>query len=68
MPAPTVEQEQLSVELDAGLAHLRRVEAGLWERDCRSAHKGTGIHPENHLWSAVRGYLNLLAAAGQQRP
>jgi len=68
LPAPTVEQErkQLSVELDASLAHLRRVEAGFWERDWRSAHKGSGIHLENHLWDAVHGYLNLLAAAGQQ--
>lgn len=65
MPAPTAEQqqEQLSVELAASLAHLRRVEAGFWERDWRSAHKGSGIHPENHLWDAVHGYLDLLAAS-----
>lgn len=70
MPAPTVEQqrEQLSVELDASLAHLRRVEAGFWEREWRSAHKGSGVYPEKHLWDAVHGYLDLLAAAGQQRP
>ena len=68
MPAPTVEQEreQLSVELEASLAHLRSVEARFWEREWRSAHKGSGVHPENHLWDAVHGYLNLLAAAGQQ--
>lgn len=67
MPAPTAEQqrEQLSVELDVSLAHLRRVEAGFWEREWRSAHKGSGIYPENHLWNAVHGYSELLAAAGQ---
>jgi hypothetical protein len=67
MPAPTAEQqrEQLSVELDASLAHLRRVEAGFWEREWRSAHKGSGLYPENHLWNAVHGYSELLAAAGQ---
>jgi hypothetical protein len=70
MPAPTVEQQQqqLSLELDASLAHLRQVEAGFWERDWRSAHKGSGIHPENHLWNAVHGYLDLLATTGQHRP
>jgi hypothetical protein len=70
MPAATTDQqqEQLSVELDASLAHLRRVEAGFWEREWRSAHKGSGVHPENHLWDAVHGYLDLLATTGQQRP
>jgi hypothetical protein len=70
MPAPTAEQqrEQLSVEVAASLFHLRGVEAEFWERDWRSAHKGSGIHPENHLWNAVHGYLDLLATTGQQRP
>ena len=64
MPAPTDTElhEQLSVELAASLAHLRRVEAGYWERDWRSAHRGLGIYPENHLWEAVHGYLDLLGA------
>jgi len=63
MPAPTADQqqEQLSVELDASLTHLRSVEAGFWERGWRSANKGFGFHPENHLWNAVHGYLELLA-------
>lgn len=66
MPAPTAEQqrEQLSVELAASLSHLRGVEADFWERNWRSAHRGSGIYPENHLWNAVHGYLDLLAATG----
>jgi hypothetical protein len=69
-PAPTAEQqrEQLGVELAASLSHLRSVEAGFSERDWRSAHRGSGIYTENHLWNAVHGYLDLLAATGQQRP
>jgi hypothetical protein len=65
LPAPGADQrrEQSSVELAASLAHLRRVEAGFWERDWRSAHKGSGIRPENHLWDAVHGYLDLLDTA-----
>ncbi|MFC5000687.1 hypothetical protein ACFPIJ_22965 [Dactylosporangium cerinum] len=42
------------------LAHLRRVEAGYWERDWRFAHRDNGVYPENHLWEAVSGYLDLL--------
>jgi hypothetical protein len=64
MAAPTAEQlhEQLSAELAACLAHLRRVEAGFWEREWRSTNRGSGIYPENHLWDAVHGYLDLLDA------
>lgn len=66
LPAPPREQEaeQLIMELEASLAHLRRVKDGFWERNWRSAHKGLGIHPENHLWDAAHGYLDLLAAVG----
>ncbi|UWP82901.1 hypothetical protein Dfulv_00885 [Dactylosporangium fulvum] len=64
MPAPTdaEQHEQLTVELAASLAHLRRVDANYWERGWRPAHRGFGIYPENHLWDAVHGYLDLLAA------
>jgi hypothetical protein len=55
--------EQLTVELDASLAHLRRTEAGYWKRDWRGAHRGAGVYPENHLWNAIHGYLDLLAAS-----
>lgn len=64
LPAPTAAdaRAQLAVELAASLAHLRRTEAGYWERDWRRAHRGSGIYPENHLWDAVHGYLDLLTA------
>lgn len=52
----------MAAELDATLAHLRRVERDFWERDWRVGHRGSGVHPENHLWDAVHGYLDLLAA------
>jgi hypothetical protein len=64
MPAPTAAQQhdQLTAELAASLAHLRRVEADFWEPDWRSAHRGSGVYPEHHLWDAVHGYLELLGA------
>jgi hypothetical protein len=49
-------------ELAASLAHLQRVDAAYWEREWRRDHKGLGIYPEDHLWRATHGYLDLLAA------
>jgi hypothetical protein len=70
LPEPTAEQqrEQAAVELAASLTHLRQVEAAFWERDWRSAHRGYGIHPENHLWDAVHGYLDLQDAVAASCP
>jgi hypothetical protein len=66
MPTPSAEDQraQLAVEVAASLAHLRRVEASFWERDWRQAHRGSGVYPEHHIWDAVHGYLDLLAAIG----
>jgi hypothetical protein len=63
-PPPDAAQldEQLREELAASLAHLRRVETGYWEHEWRSDHKGFGFYPENYLWDAVHGYLDLLGA------
>jgi hypothetical protein len=61
-PADAEAREQLADELEASLAHLRRVEAGYWDRSWRNAHRGTGVFPENHLWDAVHGYLDLIEA------
>jgi hypothetical protein len=65
LPAPTATEarEQLATELAASLTHLRRVEAAYWEREWRTEHRGLGVYPENHLWDAVHGYLDLLAAS-----
>ena len=65
MPAPPA--GQAAVELAASLAHLRRVEAQFWERDWRSAHRGSGIYPESHLWDATHGYLDMLDAVESHR-
>jgi hypothetical protein len=61
-PDPAEEAEQLAVELDASLANLRRARDGWDDREWRSAHKGDGIYPDEHLWRAVHGYLDLLDA------
>jgi hypothetical protein len=56
-------REQLREESAASLAHLQRVEVGYWERDWRNTHRGSGVYPENHLWDAIHGYLDLLNAS-----
>lgn len=61
-PPPREVEEQLATELAASLAHLRAVEASYWEPDWRRQHRGGGVYPESHLWDAVHGYLDLLAA------
>jgi hypothetical protein len=61
-PDPAEEAEQLSVELDASLAHLRRVRDGWDDREWHRTHKGDGVYPSDHLWRAVHGYLDLLDA------
>ena len=62
IPTAAEEAEQLQVELAASLAHLQRVDAAYWERAWRRDHKGFGSYPEDHLWRATHGYLDLLAA------
>jgi hypothetical protein len=61
-PTAAEEAEQLQEELAASLGHLQRVDAAYWEREWRRDHKGLGIYPEDHLWRATHGYLDLLAA------
>ena len=34
-----------------------------WGFDWRRDHRGLGSYPENHLWAATDGYLDLLEAA-----
>lgn len=68
LPAPSREDEaeQLVVELDASLTYLRRVRDEFWERDWRQENRGFGVHPEDHLWNAVDGYLDLHDAVRAQ--
>jgi hypothetical protein len=69
LPAPSHgdEAEQLATELAASRQHLQRVRDAFYERDWRAEHKETGRYPEDHLWDAVHGYLDLLEAAGARR-
>jgi hypothetical protein len=64
LPAPSREEEaeQLAAELEACLDHLRHVQGSFHDREWRAAHKGLGIYPNDHLWHAVEGYLDLLDA------
>ena len=47
----------------AALAHLREVRDKYWEYGWRREHRGYGRYPENELWDAVEGYLDLLDAS-----
>jgi hypothetical protein len=66
-PDPRQEDEQLAFELEASLGYLRQIRDGYWERDWRAEHRGSGIYPENHLWDAVHGYLDLRDAVRARR-
>ena len=63
-PRPAVLERQLGEELAAAAARLQQVRDRFWARGWRQAHHAAGSLPENHLWDAVNGYLDLLAAAG----
>lgn len=54
--------EQYRVELDACREHLRTVRDRFWDREWRRDHKGGGDYPEQHLWNAADGYLEMLDA------
>lgn len=62
--SPSDVRAHTEAELDAALAHLRAVHDEYWEREWRRDHRGGGRYPENHLWEAVDGYLDLLDAGG----
>jgi hypothetical protein len=32
---------------------------GYWDREWRADHKGFGSYPDDHLWRAAHGYLDL---------
>jgi hypothetical protein len=55
---------QLAHELEASITHLRAVRDRYWDdADWRRAHRRDGRYPEDHLWQAVDGYLDLLDAS-----
>jgi len=63
VPEPADERLQLREDLEAALAHLREVRDKYWDRDWRREHRGYGRYPENELWEAVGGFLDLADAS-----
>jgi hypothetical protein len=63
VPEPVDERLQLRDDLDAALRHLRQVHGSYWDADWRREHRGMGRYPENELWEAVEGYLDLMGAS-----
>lgn len=62
-PPAEARQQLLAAELAASLSHLRFVYASYWDNDWRRKHHAYDRYPENDLWEAVDGYLDLLDAA-----
>jgi NAD(P)-dependent dehydrogenase (short-subunit alcohol dehydrogenase family) len=54
---------QRAGELQAALDHLRGVRDSYWDYSWRRENRGGGRYPENKLWEAVQGYLDLLDPA-----
>lgn len=63
VPAPHARGEQPGAGLEAALGRLRDVYSSYWDEGWRRGHRGDGRNPENELWEAVDGYLELLDAA-----
>lgn len=58
-PDPPAYRAQLQTELEASRRHLNRVVDSYHDRDWRRDHKGFGVYPEDHLWWATQGFLEL---------
>jgi hypothetical protein len=67
VPEPADERLQLREDMDAALAHLREVRDKYWDHDWRRAHRGYGRYPENELWDAVEGFLDLMPPGPARR-
>jgi hypothetical protein len=67
IPRPAFDKALLADELAATLKHLRGVSEQYWDSKWRRANSGYGRYPENTLWDAVLGYLDLLEADGESR-
>jgi hypothetical protein len=53
----------LAAELAAAVSHLRSGHASCWDSNWRREHRRHDRYPENELWEAVDGYLELLDRA-----
>jgi hypothetical protein len=63
IPESADERLQLREDLSTALAHLREVRDKYRDHDWRREHRGYGRYPENELWEAVEGYLDLFDAS-----
>jgi hypothetical protein len=50
---------QLRAERDVGQRHLTRMVERFYDRDWRDQHKYQGVFPQDHLWWAAAGFLEL---------
>lgn len=62
-PDEEARREQLGAELETALGHLRSVHGSYWDSGWRREHRGYERKPEDELWDAVDGYLQLRDAA-----
>lgn len=51
--------DELMIERDVGRLHLADVVERFYDRQWRREHTPDGIHPDDHLWWATAGYLDL---------
>jgi hypothetical protein len=69
LPRVTAQPDELRAHtadaLATALARLREVHANYWEPDWRRENRGDYRYPENALWEAVDGYLDLLDESGR---
>jgi hypothetical protein len=59
LPDQSLYRAQLQIELEASRQHLERVVDSYHDREWRRDHKGFGVYPEDHLWWATQGFLEL---------
>jgi hypothetical protein len=58
-PSHEALREQLVIEHEAARAHLRDVLDRYDDREWQHGHSRFSLRPEDHLWSAARGFLDL---------
>jgi hypothetical protein len=67
-PSPDAGRARLDSDRAAALSYLRAVRDSYWEPSWRREHRGPGHYPEQDLWEAVEGYLDLHDAADPPAP
>jgi hypothetical protein len=60
---PEDQREQVAGELAVAFGRLRAVRDSYWDQQWRREHRGFGRYPENELWDAIDGYLDLYDAS-----